>query len=202
VRELERLRDDCLVAILAGLRSQGYGAGAVLDRYERELHAAAGEAAAPNDLSRPLELHAVTVPPEWVDYNGHTHESRYLQAFGDTTDALLRLIGIDAAYLAQTGSYYTVETHLSHVGETSAGDHLTASTQVLGADEKRLHLFHTLRRDGAEVATAEQMMLHVSAQTGRAGPAGAGVLERVRAIAAAQAALPRPDRAGRSIGMG
>jgi carnitine 3-dehydrogenase len=201
VRELERLRDDCLVAILAGLRSQGYGAGAVLERYERELHAAAGEAAAPRDLSRPLDLHAVTVPPEWVDYNGHTHESRYLQAFGDTTDALLRLIGIDAAYLAETGSYFTVETHLSHVGETSAGDHLTASTQVLGADEKRLHLFHTLRRDGAEVATAEQMMLHVSAATGHAGAAGDAVLAKVRELAAAQSGLPRPPRAGRSIGL-
>ena len=45
-------------------------------------------------------------------------------------------------------------------------------------------------------------MLHVSAQTGRAGPAGAAVLARVREIAAAQSALPRPERAGRSIGMG
>ncbi len=74
---------------------------------------------------------------------------------------------------------------------------------MLGCDEKRLHIFHTLRRgDGEVVATAEQMMLHVSAQTGRAGPAGTAVLARVSEIAAAQAALPRPERAGRSIGMG
>ena len=167
------------------------------------LHDAAGAAAAEApDLSRPLRLHAATVLPEWVDYNGHAHESRYLQVFGDTTDALLRLIGVDAAYLAGVGSYFTVETHLSHLREAAAGDHLQATTQVLGCDDKRLHLFHSLHRgDGELVATAEQMMLHVSAQTGRAGPAGAGVLEQVRAIAAAQAALPRPDRAGRSIGL-
>jgi carnitine 3-dehydrogenase / betainyl-CoA thioesterase len=202
VRELEQVRDDCLVAILAGLRGQGYGAGAVLERYERELHAAAGGAEVPADRSRPLELHAVTIPPEWVDYNGHTHESRYLQVFGDTTDALLRLIGVDAAYLAETGSYFTVETHLSHLRETSAGDRLAATTQVLGADDKRLHIFHTLRRgDGEVVASAEQMMLHVSAATGRAGPAGDAVLARVRDLAAAQAPLPRPERAGRSVGL-
>jgi carnitine 3-dehydrogenase len=201
VRELERLRDDCLVAILAGLRGQGYGAGAVLERYERGLHAAAAEAEPPADPTRPLALHGATIPPEWVDYNGHTHESRYLQVFGDTTDALLRLIGIDADYLAGTGSYFTVETHLSHLRETLAGDRVTVTTQVLGADEKRLHIFHTLRRgDGEEVASAEQMMLHVSAATGRAGPAGAAVLARVRELAAAQAGLPRPERAGRSIG--
>jgi carnitine 3-dehydrogenase len=203
IRDLERLRDDCLIAVIQGLRTQHYGAGAVLERYERVLHDAAGAAAdAAPDLSQPLRLHAATVLPEWVDYNGHAHESRYLQVFGDTTDALLRLIGVDAAYLEGTGSYFTVETHLSHLREASAGEHLEATTQVLGCDSKRLHLFHSLHRgDGELVATAEQMMLHVSAATGRAGPAGAEVLERVRAIAAAQATLPRPDRAGRSIGL-
>jgi carnitine 3-dehydrogenase len=203
IRELERLRDDCLVSVIQGLRAQHYGAGAVLERYERLLHDAAGAAAgeAP-DPSRPLRLHEATVAPEWVDYNGHAHESRYLQVFGDTTDALLRLIGVDAAYLERVGSYFTVETHLSHLREASAGDRLAATTQVLGCDSKRLHIFHSLHRDDGElVATAEQMMLHVSAATGRAGPAGAGVLERVRAIVGAQSALPRPERAGRSIGL-
>ena len=202
IRDIELLRDDCLIAVIQGLRAQHYGAGAVLERYERMLHDAAGASAAEApDPSRPLQLHAATVPPEWVDYNGHAHESRYLQVFGDTTDALLRLIGVDAAYLEAVGSYFTVETHLSHLREAAAGDHLQATTQVLGCDDKRLHLFHTLRRHGEEVATAEQMMLHVSAQTGRAGPAGEAVLRKVREIAAAQAALPRPDRAGRSIGL-
>jgi carnitine 3-dehydrogenase len=204
IRDLEQLRDDCLVAVIQGLRAQHYGAGAVLERYERSLLDAAGPAAAASpDPARPLELHAATVAPEWVDYNGHAHESRYLQVFGDTTDALLRLIGVDAAYLEGTGSYFTVETHLSHLREATAGERLSATTQVLGCDEKRLHIFHTLTRgDGEVVATAEQMMLHVSAQTGRAGPAGTAVLARVSEIAAAQSALPRPQRAGRSIGMG
>jgi hypothetical protein len=39
----------------------------------------------------------------------------------------------------------------------------------------------------------------VSAATGRAGPAGAEVLARARAVAAGHAALPLPERAGRSI---
>lgn len=202
IRELERLRDDCLVAVIQGLRTQDYAAGAALREHEQALFDAAAGARADVDISRPLRLHEATVPAEWVDYNGHAHESRYLQVFGDATDALLLLIGIDSAYLAEVGSYFTVETHLSHLREASAGDRLAVATQVLGCDEKRLHLFHSLQHAGGEeVATAEQMMLHVSAATGRAGPAGAAVLERVRAITAAHAALPRPDRAGRSIGM-
>jgi carnitine 3-dehydrogenase len=37
VRELERLRDRCLVAVLGGLRSVPYGAGAALADYEAQL---------------------------------------------------------------------------------------------------------------------------------------------------------------------
>jgi carnitine 3-dehydrogenase len=202
VRELERLRDDCLVSVLQALRANRYGAGAVLERHERQLFAAAGAPAqAALDTSRPLALHEATVAPEWVDYNGHAHESRYLQVFGDTTDALLAALGVDAAYLQEVGSYFTVETHLSHLREASAGDRLRTATHVLGCDEKRLHIFHSLWRGDELVATAEQMMLHVSAGTGRAGPAGDAVLGRAREIAAAHAALPRPERAGRSIGL-
>jgi carnitine 3-dehydrogenase len=196
VRELERLRDDCLVSIVQALRTHDHGAGAVLAAYEQALLDTPPAA----DLrAAPLRLHTARVPPEWVDYNGHAHESRYLQVFGDTTDALLRAIGVDAAYVAERGSYYTVETHLSHLGQARAGDELTTTTQLLSHDAKRLHVFHTLHRGDELVATAEQMLLHVDAQTGRAGPAADEVLARVAAIAARHAALRRPDRAGRAI---
>jgi carnitine 3-dehydrogenase len=202
LRELEQLRDDCLVAVLQGLRTHGAGAGETLARYERALlDAARDRVRSAADLSQPLRVHELQVPADWADYNGHTTEGRYLHIFGDAGDALLRLIGVDSGYLASGRSYYTVETHLSHLRETSAGDALHVTTQVLGADEKRLHAFHSLYRtaDGVAAATAEQLYLHVDTEAGRATPAGAEVLERVREIAAAHAALPWPERAGRAI---
>jgi carnitine 3-dehydrogenase len=143
------------------------------------------------------------VLPEWVDYNGHAHESRYLQVFGDATDALLRYLGVDSAYLTAGGSYYTVETHLSHLGQTLAGEVLDVTTQVLGFDEKRLHVFHELHRSGDDVllATAEQMLIHVDTAAGRAHPARPEILIRVAELAAAHAELPKPDRAGRAVGI-
>ena len=198
-RELERLRDDCLVALLQGLRGEDAGAGATLAAWERGL--LDGGATAP--LGNGPVVFAARVPAAWVDYNGHVHESRYLQLCGDATDALLRRVGVDAAYLSSHGSYFTVETHLSHLGELHAGDAVGVTTQVLGADEKRLHLFHTLRRDGEEVplATAEQMLLHVDAGSRRSGPAYGGVRERVASLAGAHASLPRPEGAGRTIAL-
>jgi carnitine 3-dehydrogenase len=202
VRELEQLRDDCLVSVLQSLRAHDIGAGGVLARHERELAASlrAGEPAAGDDLSRPLALHSAQVASDWVDYNGHAHESRYLQVFGDASDALFAYLGIDAEYLAG-GSYFTVESHLSHMREALLGDRLSVTTQVLDCDARRLHVFHSLWRDGdgALLATAEQLFLHVDTVARRAAPAAATVLARVQRLREAHAALPRPERAGRAI---
>ncbi len=72
---------------------------------------------------------------------------------------------------------------------------------MLDWDERRLQVFHSLWRegDGAVLATAEQLYLHVDTVARRAAPAAPTVLERVQRIAEAHAALPRPERAGRSI---
>lgn len=202
VRELERLRDDCLVAVVQGLRSHDVGAGAVLARWERSLQDRAevsrlGDGA----IEAPLRLYATTVPADWIDYNGHVNDSRYLLAFGEATDVLLRGIGVDAAYVAARGSYYTVETHLSHLGAAFRGDRIHVTTQIVGVDAKRVQLFHVLARDGdgSPLALAEQMLVHVDAKEQRAVPAPDEIRERLLRIAAAHALLPRPQRAGRSI---
>jgi carnitine 3-dehydrogenase len=189
-RELEQERDRVLVRLLQALRAEEVGAGATLAAWERGLLGAA-------------QASARRIPPEWVDYNGHVHESRYLQLFADATDALLGELGVDADYLAGGASYFTVETHLSHLRQLEAGDHVHVTTQVLDCDEKRLHVFHVLLRDGEDdpVATAEQMLLHVDTECGRAAPSRDPVRERVAELARRHGDLPRPERAGRSVGV-
>ena len=199
-RELERERDDVLVALLQALRAHDTGAGATLAGWERGLPAAPPKDDAAGDA--PLRLHRRRVPADWIDYNGHVTESRYLQMFGDATDALLGLLGLDAKYLAGRGSYFTVETHISYLRELHAGDSVAVTTQLLGADDKRLHVFHVLQREGEPdpVATGEHMLLHVDRATGRVAPAGGHVRENVERLRAAHASLPRPEGAGRAIG--
>ena len=165
----------------------------MLADYERALFAAAPATRDGADEA-PLRLYATVVAPEWIDYNGHAHESRYLQVFGDTTDALLRHIGVD---LDAGSSYFTVESHLSHLGQARAGDRLHTTTQVLGHDAKRLHVFHSLYRsdDDALIATAEQMLLHVDTATDRASAADPALLERIERDRP-RARRPAPARAG------
>lgn len=213
VRELARLRDDCLVSVMQALRTHDHGAGAVLRAYEAKLFSRAHRAArdAPRDLSRPLELHAARVAPDWVDFNNHMTESRYLQVFGDATDALLRFVGADDEYMATGRSFYTVETHLRHLREVAGGAPVRVTTRVLDCDEKRVRLFHRMFHGegrgggedgrGVELATAEHMLLHVDTAAGRAAPAAPEVRGRIEEIVRAQAPLGPPDGAGRRIAM-
>jgi carnitine 3-dehydrogenase len=210
IRELERLRDDCLLAIQQVLRQYDIGAGATLRALEERLYRRAGQAAeahfpssAPAATAQPLRLVDTRVRPEWVDYNGHMTDSRYLQLFGDATDALLRHVGIDSEYRKSGRSLYTVESHLTHEAEVRAPEPVYVLTRVLAVDDKRLHLFHQLlrARDQAGVATGEQIYLHVNTVAGKATAMDAGVRERFERLCAAQAHLPAPRAAGRRIGM-
>lgn len=199
IEELERLRDDCLVSLLQSLKSHDQGAGSVLKRWEASLISHKGKKPTSLDPTQPLALHRAVIQPEWIDYNGHLTESRYLQIFGDATDALLSFIGVDGDYLEQQGSFFTLETHIRYLKEVRLGEEVRLSTQVLASDAKRIRLFHRMWRSDEEVATAEHMMLHVGAASGRTSPAGAEVHEKLGRLAQSHAVLKEPQSAGRGI---
>jgi carnitine 3-dehydrogenase len=144
----------------------------------------------------------MVVRPEWTDYNNHLSDFQYGHLFGCAMDALYRRLGIDAAYRAAGGMFYTVESHVKHLAEAKAGDALYVTTQVLSVDDKRLHVFHRLHRrgDGTLLATGEQMHLHVDMASAKAAPVGAEVRGKLEALRAAHAALPAPREAGRPVG--
>jgi carnitine 3-dehydrogenase len=206
IADLTHIRDVCLVAVLRGLRGAGFAAGEVLAQTERELYERAGVSnlTAPERPPLPdgrLRLHEALVEPDWIDYNGHMTEHRYLEVMADATDAFLRAIGILGPYIDSGRSYYTVETHIRHLGEAHAGERIAVATRLLGHDEKRLHLFHELLRDedGALIATGEHMLLHVDRTAGRTTPAAPEIYAALGAIAAAQRELPWPEGAGNQV---
>ena len=116
------------------------------------------------------------VRPEWVDYNGHMSDFIYGHVFGEAMDALYRGVGLDEAYRNKGRMFYTVESHVRHLGEAKVNEPLYVTTQVLALDEKRLHMFHRLYRgrDDALIATGEQMHLHVDTAAAKATPMDRG----------------------------
>ena len=150
----------------------------------------------------PLRIWRGAVLSEWIDYNGHMSEGFYGVVFGMASDEYLIRMGFGEHYRASTGgSFYTVETHIVFIDELVLDTALAVDTTVAGADPKRVHLFHELRRtgDGALAATQESMMLHVDTNIDRVVPMGADLYDVLRADADAHAGLLDEGATGRAI---
>jgi len=201
IRELERIRDDNLIAILQALRANDWGAGKTLAAYEKKCFDRGAIQSDEVDTSQPIRTLVRHVPTDWTDYNNHMNESRYLQCFADASDGLLRMIGVDADYVASNGSYFTVETHIRHLDEVAALQPIHVTTQVLQAKGKKLHLFHRLfHDDGRLLATGEHMLIHVSLETRKASEPSDDIKQRAGEIAEAHSQMDVPEGAGRAIG--
>jgi carnitine 3-dehydrogenase len=194
IRELERIRDNNLVAMMRALKTQDWGAGALLN---------AAEAAKPSPETGPFAMETVrrAVPLDWTDYNGHMNEARYLQGFGDATDRFMEIIGCDADYIAAGQSYFTAETHIRHIDEVHAGAQIRVETLcVLGAG-KKMHLFHQMFEGARLLATGEHMLIHVSLETRKACVPSDTVAARLAKVAEAHAQIARPDGIGAAVGV-
>ena len=155
-------------------------------------------------IAAPLELVRGQVLPEWIDYNRHMMDGYYAVAFSRATDSFMDFIGLDAAYRTAThGTIYTAEMHMTYLRELKEGASLRFTTQLLGSDVKRIHVFHCMYYDDADylAATSEWMLLHVDQALGRVVPMPEHVTARLAQIASYHAALPRPAQSGRAVSM-
>lgn len=202
LRTYERLRDDCLVDLTHALERNDFAAGAVARSHRLRL---GGRASADGSALADGRLLTIATPvqPEWIDYNEHLTEHCYLKLFGDATDVVLGIIGAGHDYVAAGFSWYTVETHIRHLGQARLGEPVEVRTRVLAADSKRLHLFHemTSLTQDVVIATAEHMLVHVDAKAEKSAPAPQAMQDKAQALVRGQAHLPQPEGVGRQIKM-
>ena len=151
-----------------------------------------------------LLTYQTPVLEDWVDYNGHLRDAFYLLIFSYATDAFMERIGLDGDNREATGhSLFTLECHLNYLHEVKLGTRVWVNTQVIGFDRKRLHLYHSLHREGFDqaLAASEQMLLHVDLAGPKSAPFTPQVAERLQGIVAQQADLPEAEFVGRVIGL-
>jgi acyl-CoA thioester hydrolase len=155
-------------------------------------------------IPAPFTGHAANVRPEWIDENGHMNMAYYVVVFDGAIDHLWPAVGLGETYRRSTQhGTFAVEAHIHYRAELLLGDRVHVTTQILGADEKRIHLAHEMTRDdtGAVVAQQEVMLLHVNLVTRRVVPFLPEAADLVAAGAQAHAALPRPAWVGRTLAM-
>ena len=204
IRELERLRDDYLVAIQQVLRQYDIGAGATLRKLEARLYEDSGRAAAHGaaNPAQALPRFETVVRPEWADHNTHMSDFEYVRVFGDAMDALYRQVGVDDAYRRAGHGFFTVESQVRHLGQARVGERLYATTQLLAVDDKRVHVFHRLHKsaDDSVIATGEQMHLHVDMESSKSAPMSAAVRAKLRVLLDTHSKLTPPGEAGKPVG--
>ena len=200
VRQLEQIRDRNLVGFLQVLKNHDWAAGQALKDWNNLTNEQYQKAAIDVTVKAPFCQYSARVLPAWIDYNGHMTEFRYLQVMSEASDVLLAAIGLDEAYMQTGHSVYTVETHIRHLAEAKLGEQMTVSTQIISSDEKRVHLWHSCVTDkGIEIATGEQMWIHVNMKAGRTTPFKLPLKDNIVALAAAHSQLPLPVGVGSSI---
>ncbi len=159
IRELERIRDNNLIAMMRALKQQGNAAGKLIKDHEQTIQK-------PAPLASEMVSVRRVIPVDWTDYNGHMNEGRYGQIYSDAADGFLGALGAGQEYVDAGYSYFTVETNIKYILEAHAGQKVKVLTDVLMAEGKKLKLFHKMvREDGELLSTCEQFLLHVSLTT-------------------------------------
>lgn len=148
-------------------------------------------------------IHEECVQSEWVDYNGHMNDSAYAKVFSHAVDAFIDYIQLDeTAREKYNYTIFTLETHLCYLLEANEGEELVVQAQILDADDKRLHMFFTMKNGKADiVATSEQMLMGIDTAEGKAAPFPKSIAKEISALSQQDKELDTPKQVGRRIGI-
>jgi acyl-CoA thioester hydrolase len=144
----------------------------------------------------------VTVQPGWIDYNGHMNVGYYHVAFDLAAEDFFQFLGFTPEFREQMqGTTFALESHLNFLREVKQGDPLRFEARMLDFDAKRVHFYQEMFHADAGylAASCESLSAFVSQATRRTAPIPAVFLERLAAVKAAHAALPRPWQVGHVI---
>ena len=155
-------------------------------------------------FDEPLLLHHDHVRAQWVDEFDHMNLAYYVAVCDWGTYKFWELVNDGRQLDERDGMEYAiVEAHVNYLREVRRGDKLIVTTQLLGYDDKRFHLFHTLKHATEDFvsATNEVMGLGFNLNTRGIAPFADRVQSKLAEIFAGQQTLPKPTHAGRSISL-
>ena len=152
----------------------------------------------------PLEFSDQQVLPEWIDFNGHMNVAYYVMAFDHGVDGLTSYLDIGPEGIEARGtSTFTLEMHTNYLQELHLDDPIRLTCQLLDYDSKRVHFFFNMYHTEEDylAATCEQLLLHVNLEERRSSPFPQSAVSKLETLMLLHRQLPRPEKAGRSIGI-
>lgn len=160
----------------------------------------------PMHFDTPIICPAMTVLPEWIDYNDHLNVAYYTLIFDRSAEAGVEILNLGEAYRqTENKTLVTAESHVTYVREVKAGSTVRATFRLLDADAKSLHAYLELyHADGWLSATQESVYLHVDLAAA-AGPKvcrmSSTIQDDVQTMLRYHGSLPRTKYVGRALGI-
>lgn len=136
----------------------------------------------------------LTIPPEWIDRNGHVNVAYYVLAFDYATDNFYEGLGIGETYHQQGFSLFTLGMNVDYHREIFEGTRIRMTTQLINWDHKRLHYFHRMENldAGYLAATNECIGIHVNLNTRRSTPFNDNTRQQLEQMLAQHQTLEQP----------
>lgn len=140
---------------------------------------------------------STTVPPEYIDHNGHMNVRHYLDLQVAGCELRFGELDMGGDYPARSGGLlgiFTAEHHLSYYAEVHEGDTVSVHPRLVGASDKVMHIMALTVNDttGRLAATMEVTIIHVDMTTRRPVPMPEDHLLRVKKTAEDHAQLEWP----------
>ncbi len=144
------------------------------------------------------------VEDQWTDYNGHLNMAYYAVLFDRAAEELFETFGLGPDYVKQTNcTFFTLETHTTYANELHAGDQVRIETQIVRADQKRVHYVQQMfRGDSTYLACVlEVMVSHIDLTAKRTSAFPPEIQAKIDDMAARHKALTLPPQLGHVIGL-
>lgn len=143
----------------------------------------------------------LTIPPEWIDRNGHVNVAYYVLAFDYATDSFYDTLGIGESYQEQGFSVFTLGMNVDYLREIFEGTQIKMTTQLIDWDHKRLHYFHRMINldAGYMAATNECIAMHVNLNQRRSAPFSDKTKANIEIMMEGHAQLNRPHSLVRKL---
>jgi acyl-CoA thioester hydrolase len=151
-----------------------------------------------------LRYDGFTVPPAYIDPNGHMNVGYYSVLFDKALDLPFAALGLGFEGIKASGhSTFSLETHVTYQREVREGDPLDFTFQLLDVDHKRMHYFMTMlhARERWLAATSEAIAICIDMATRRSTTWPDHQFDALRSVHRAHSLRPQPPEVGRTIGI-
>ena len=144
------------------------------------------------------------VEDQWTDYNGHLNMAYYAVLFDRSAEEMFEGFGLGEDYVKRTNcTTFTLETHTTYANELHTGDEVRIETQIIGADQKRVHYVQQMFRGETTylACVLEVMVSHIDLTAKRTSPFPAEIQDKINEMAKIHKALPLPPQVGHVIAL-